>query len=131
MALGTSAQTLNSMNTSVDNGSLLRSMQRALRGEVHPTLRQVSVELDDIAHVVRIRFEHDGQPSEQARVTSSCAATEVIADFPSPWQVDEQHVVVARQNRLNPLSLIAFRRWESESAVAVQPLALVDGFAAR
>jgi hypothetical protein len=43
----------------------------------------------------------------------SCAATECIADFPSPWQLDEQHLAMPTPVALRPLALIAFLRHEA------------------
>lgn len=104
------------MSNFYDRPNLLLSLQRALWGEVHPQLRQASIEADPEQKIVRLRFEYDGEPSEQVQESGSCAATEVIADFPSPWQLDEQHVSVAHPGKLSPLAHIAYRRWEPEHA---------------
>jgi len=68
---------------------LLLSLQLALLGEAHPALRQASIEADPVLRVVRLRFEYDGEPIGISQESCSCAATEVIADFPAPWQLDE------------------------------------------
>ena len=104
------------MSDFYDRPRLLLSLQRALWGEVHPQLRQASIEADPGRKIVRLRFEYDGEPSEQVRESGSCVATEVFADFPSPWQLDEQHVSVAQPGKLSPLARIAYRRWEPEHA---------------
>ena len=104
------------MSDFYDRASLLLSLQRALWGEVHPQLRQASIEADPEQKIVRLRFEYDGEPSEQVQESGSCAATEVIADFPPPWQLDEQHVSVAQPGKLSPLTYVAYRRWEPEHA---------------
>ncbi|WP_434026808.1 hypothetical protein [[Pseudomonas] boreopolis] len=99
-----------------ERSMLLLSLQRALLGEVHPELRQASIEADLISRVIRLRFEYDGPPSDAARESCSCAATEVIADFPSPWQLDEQHVAMPAPLSLLPLAHVAYRRAESQHA---------------
>jgi hypothetical protein len=101
------------MSNALTPQALLLSLQRALLGEIHPQLRQASIEADEAVRSIRLRFEYDGIPSEAARERCSCAATEVIADFPAPWELDEQHVVVQGSSALLPLAHIAFRRAES------------------
>jgi hypothetical protein len=94
---------------------LLLSLQRALLGEAHAQLRQASIEADVSSFLVRVRFEYDGEPSEAARESCSCAATEVIADFPGPWQLDEQHASVPMPQRLSPLAHVAYHRAERQA----------------
>ncbi|WP_198414585.1 hypothetical protein [Chromobacterium phragmitis] len=103
---------LDSMGNTIGNQFLQLSLQRALLREVHPDIRQVSGELDSDKHIVRLRFEYDGQPSPLAKESYSCAATEIIADFPEPWQLNEQHVSVPSPASLSALTLIAYRRQE-------------------
>ena len=91
---------------------LLLSLQRALLGAVHPQLRQASIEADIQSETVRLRFEYDGEPDDEAREDLSVAAAEVIADFLSPWRLDEQHVSVPLPGTLQPLQHVAFRRAE-------------------
>ena len=102
------------MSDTFDRPMLLLSLQRALLGEVHVELRQASIEADSTARTVRLRFEYDGTPSEQARESCSCAATEVIANFPAPWQLDEQHLAVPLPAPLESLAHVAYRRAESQ-----------------
>lgn len=89
------------------------SVQRALLGEIHPPVRQVSAETDERARVVRIRFEYECPPNERLRESGSSAATEVIADFSSDWQLDEQHIVAPGSAPLQPLAHIVYRRAEA------------------
>lgn len=105
-----------SVSTPPCGAALLLSLQRALLGETHPQLRQASIEADPGTSVVRLRFEYDGEPSKAALDSGSCAATEVIADFPAPWNLDDQHVSVAYPHKLSALAHIAYRRWEPEHA---------------
>ena len=100
----------------MESHALILSLVRGLLGEVPPELRAASSELDAANSVVRIRFEYDGEPSLAARECCSCAATEVIADFVAPWDLDEQHVVRPRPQPIAPLALLAYRRWEPEDA---------------
>ena len=104
------------MEDFTSRAALLLSLQRALLGEVHPQLRQASMETDAAERLVRLRFEYDGHPNETARNSCSSAATEVIADFPSDWELDEQHLAVPVPGRLGGLQHIAYRRAEAEDA---------------
>ena len=104
------------MSKTPSNSTLLLSLQRALLGEVHASLRQASIEVDPALHVIRLRFEYDGEPSATAQESCSCAATEVIADFPAPWQLDEQHLAVPASEALSPLLHIAYRRADAQHA---------------
>lgn len=104
------------MKSPLDRQSLLLSLQRALLGEVHPDLRQASAEVDETNGAVLVRFEYDGLPSEASRESCSCAATEVIADFPAPWQLDEQHVFLPHPEPLAGLRHVAYLRAEARPA---------------
>ena len=95
-----------------DRSQLLLSLQRALLGAVHSQLRQASIELDPSAQLVRVRFEYDGPPDPAVKESCSGAATEVIADFPAPWDLDVQHRVVPHSERLVGLKYVAYRRAE-------------------
>lgn len=97
--------------------ALILSLVRGLCGEVHPELRQASIEADEDAHMVRLRFEYDGAASGPAQESCSCAATEVIADFYAPWDLDEQHVATPVPSPLCPLTYVVYRRWEPNDAV--------------
>ena len=96
----------------IDRTFLLLSLQRALLGGVHPQLRQASIEADTAAQHLRLRFEYDGQPDEEAREAASISAAEVMADLPGPWTLDEQHLAVPLSQRLQGLEHIGYRRWE-------------------
>jgi hypothetical protein len=91
---------------------LLVSLQRGLLGEVRPQLRQASIEADEVAQLIRIRFEYDGAPEADAQEGCACAASEVIADFPAPWQLHEEHVSVPCPQRLSRLRHLAYLRAE-------------------
>jgi hypothetical protein len=96
--------------------ALVFSLVRGLWGEVRPQLRQASIEADESACIVRLRFEYDGEATGPARDSCSYAATEVIADFPAPWSLDEQHVAIPFPGQLSSLTHVAYRRWEPDDA---------------
>lgn len=101
------------MNEFSARHTLVLSLQRALLGQVHPQLRQASIEADDKLKLVRLRFEYDGDPSEAVWDSCSCAAAEVISDFPEPWTMEDQHVPVPAPLPLSPLSYVVYSRAES------------------
>jgi hypothetical protein len=95
-----------------DPSKILLSLQRALTGAAHSQLRQASIELDPGAQLVRVRFEYDGLPDPTVKESYSSAATEVIEDFPAPWDLDVQHRVAPYPHRLSGLKHVAYRRAE-------------------
>ena len=99
-----------------DRVELVMSLQRGLLGEVHPQLRMASIEADPFTKMIRLRFEYDGEPGEDVRESCSCAATEVIADFPEPWNLDEQHVARPLPSRCSPLQHMVYWRHEGPGA---------------
>ena len=103
------------MSELADRKMLLLSLQRALLGEVPASLRQASIEADPVLQIVRLRFEY-AELDDEGQEGCSCAATEVIADFPAPWTLDEQHVVVAVPAALAPLANVAYLRAEPAHA---------------
>lgn len=92
--------------------SLLRSLQCALPGEVHPQLRQASIQADGGGQVVRIRFEYDGHPADEVRDRFSRVAAQVLAEFAGAWTLDEQHVSIPSPLGMSPLPHVAYRRAE-------------------
>ena len=100
------------MDAIPDRSQALLSLQRALPGAVNSQLRQASIELDPSSQLVRIRFEYDGPPDPAVKESCSSAATEVIADFPAPWDLDVQHRVVPYPERLVGFKDVAYRRVE-------------------
>jgi hypothetical protein len=69
---------------------LLLSVQRALLGVIPPSLRAVTAEASGTE--VRLRFVFDGPIDEDDLDSAHIAGTEVVADFPSPWTIDDQLV---------------------------------------
>jgi hypothetical protein len=104
------------MDSIASRQALVLSLVRGLWGEVHPQLRQASIEADETACIVRLRFEYDGDATGPAQESCSCAATEVISDFPAPWDLDEQHVAAPFPGSLTPLKNVVYRRWEPADA---------------
>ena len=100
------------MDAIPDRSRLLLTFQRALLGAVHSQLRQASIELDPGSQLVRVRFEYDGQPDPAVKDSCSAAATEIIADFPAPWDLDLQHRVVPYPHRLAGLEHVEYQRAE-------------------
>ncbi len=100
------------MSSLVDPPRLLLSLQRALLGAVHPQLRAASIEVEASAQVVRVRFEYEGAPAAAALESCSVAASEVLADFPAPWRLEEEHLAVPVPAQLSPLAHVAFLRAE-------------------
>lgn len=98
----------------MDDGTaaILLSAQRALLGHVTPQLRAVSVDADPNRQQLAIRFVFDGEPSESVREAASCAATEMIADYPDPWTIDEEHVVCPAPAQMEHLRHLVYARCE-------------------
>ena len=55
---------------------------------------------------------YDGPPDPAVKESCSTAATEVIADFPAPWDLHLQHRAVPYPHRLTALEHVAYRRAE-------------------
>lgn len=87
--------------------SLLPSLKRALSGVVVSSLRQASIEADCTRMVVRILYEIDPTATAEERDLLSVAATEVIADFSSPWRIQENYSVAPT---LSPLAKVGYHR---------------------
>ncbi|MDQ0035089.1 hypothetical protein J2W30_002854 [Variovorax boronicumulans] len=88
---------------------LLLSLQRALIGNVDLNLRQVSIEADVTRKLVKIRFEHERAIGTDARERLSLIATEIIADLPAAWSLEEQY---SEAHDLLPLTYVGYRRFE-------------------
>jgi len=99
------------MDAIPDRSQLILSLQRALAA-ADSQLRQASIELDPGSQLVRVRFEYDGPPDSAVKESCSGIATELIADFPAPWDLDLQHHVVPYPERLAGLKYVAYRRAE-------------------
>lgn len=97
------------------------SSQRALLGCVTAGLRAVSVEADGNKIRWRCVFGSDIAKGSQWEILSEAAA-EVIADFPAPYTIEEEYLVVrfrdsenSPPNELHHLKNMVFLRYERES----------------
>ena len=94
-----------------ENGIHLRlSAQRALWGQVPNTLRATSVEYG--LNVIRCRFIFDGEPSIDEKDILGDAAAEIIADFPSPFIIEEEYIGIKYPERMSHLKYLVFLRYE-------------------
>jgi hypothetical protein len=100
------------------NISLRLSAQRALWGAIPPSLRAVSVGIDDQRVYFRCIF--DGVSSEDEPKLLLCAATEIIADFPAPYTIETELLHIAYPNPMTHLESLIFLRFEEP----VQPSVL-------
>ncbi len=92
---------------------LLLSVQRALLGAVSPSLREVSCGWQD--HKISLRFVFDGKILETDREAAHIVGSEVIADFPDDWDIDEDIVRLDAPAKLvlpHDKSVLAYRRRE-------------------
>ncbi len=74
------------------HAKVLLSIQRALLGEVTANLRAVACDWDEKRIV--LRFIIDGPADDTLRDDLQAVGSEVIADFVSPMQIEEQIVRV-------------------------------------
>jgi len=58
---------------------VLMTLQVALLGEVHPSVRKVGAGWTDRS--IRVQVFHDGEPSEDEVESASCIETEIMASF--------------------------------------------------
>ena len=91
---------------------LVLSLNRGLWGEVHPQLRQASIEADTVALTIRVRFEYDGEPADEVQESCSFAAGECIGDFTPAWKLDEQHIARPAPEPLQALEYLVYLRHE-------------------
>ena len=95
-----------------DEVQLRLGLQRALLTHVTSELRSVSADLDAELRSVRLRFVFARQPSDAERDAASTTATEVIADYPEGWTVDEEYLVIPPGEPMTHLRLVAYHRCE-------------------
>jgi len=92
--------------------ALRLSAQRALLGHVPPHVRAVSLDRDDGAHRIWVRFFFDGEPSESVRDAAACAGTEILSDYPDEWDVTEEFVVCPAPQQIEHRRLLVYHRCE-------------------
>ncbi len=67
------------------------SAQRAFLGRVHPQMRLIKVKLVDREIVVTVVLAE--KPSDEIRDDVSCAAAEIVADFPQVNEIKERYEI--------------------------------------
>jgi hypothetical protein len=87
------------------------SAQRALWGNVPSTLRSASLEVVDSTICFRCFF--DKGASEEDYELLRCAGTEVIADYPSGYTIEEQFILLPWPNEMSHLKHLVFLRHEA------------------
>jgi hypothetical protein len=94
-----------------DSISLRLSGQRALLGQVTQNLRAVSVEVHSDTLIFQAVFDNDF--SESDRELLSMAATEMLADCPSHFKIEERYIKLADPEAINNLEHLLFERYEA------------------
>ncbi len=64
--------------------------------------------------MIRVRFFFDGEPSDSIRDTASCAATEILADYPRGWSLDEEYLNCPAPGLMEHHRLLVYHRCEDE-----------------
>jgi hypothetical protein len=92
---------------------LLLSIQNALLDAVPATLRSVTCDWE--GRKIRLRFLFDGPLNEDDQESFRIVGTEVIANFPSPWEISEEieRLDYPADRRSRALSLWAYARKET------------------
>ena len=88
------------------------SAQRALLSHVPVSLRAVSVDANSRKIYYRCIF--DGEPTEDEWELLSVAATEMIADFPEPYTIEEEYLYIPHPETMEHLKYVVFLRHESK-----------------
>ena len=88
---------------------LLLAAQRALLGEVVPSLRGVAVEWNN--HTILIYFYNDGEVLPELWNDYSCIGTEVVASFSTAY-IKEKIIRLDYPNKLPEHKYWAYRRKE-------------------
>lgn len=98
------------MPSEYDSIALRLSAQRALLGNVPPNLRSFSAEIRDETLAVQAVF--DQEPSHQDKDLLSTISTEMIADCPSHFGLEEYFLVVPEPEKITNLKHCLFERYE-------------------
>lgn len=95
----------------MDKSTLLRvSLQRALLGEVTQNLIAITAGITGSKILIRAYFDEQAAEAETDRI--SCVGSEVIADFPDFYEIEEQ-VIFVNQEKMAELDFWAFLRAKS------------------
>jgi len=87
------------------------SAQRALWGHIPPSLRAFSAELGD--SVVRVRAIFDEKITEGDKELLSIANAEIISDYPEPYDINEEFLVIPTGDIMEHLQSLIYLRYES------------------
>ncbi len=93
---------------------VMMTLQVALLGEVHPSVRKVGVGWTDKS--IRVQVFHDGEPNEDEVESASWIETEIMASFPdhdvevSTVRFDRPGVI----RNIEGITAWAYSRWESD-----------------
>lgn len=87
------------------------SAHRAMLGAVFPKLRSVSVEYRGFE--IACRFILDVKPTEEEHELLSVAATEIVADYTSPYIISEEFLVMSYPEDMNFLRHLIYLRYET------------------
>jgi hypothetical protein len=90
------------------------SAQRALLDHITPPVRSVSVDIDELIKIIRVRFVFERQPSDSERDAASCAVAEILSDYGESWKLDEQYSVMPSPARTENLRIIVYHRCEDD-----------------
>ena len=95
---------------------ILLSLQVALLGEIHPSVRKIGLDWSD--EWLRVVIFHDGEVDEEATESASCVETELSASLPEY----EVAVETRRFDAPRPIQSVegvrewVYARWEPESS---------------
>ena len=96
---------------SADSTSLRLSAQRALLGNVPACLRSASIQKEGNKILWRCIF--DAEATEDDYELASIAGAEIIADFSSPTDIEDQIVKLPSPQKMEHLSHLIFLRHEN------------------
>lgn len=95
----------------VERNYVLLSLQRAMLGEVFPTLRAITVAWSDVS--VKFCAYVDGPLSMEDAESLSCISAEVAADFWTGVDIDYEVVQLDLPNRITDTRIRVFHRRET------------------
>jgi hypothetical protein len=86
------------------------SAQRALWGRVPQSLRAFSIELNE--NVIRVRSIFDETMAEADKELLSEAGSEIVADYPAPFTIDEEFLKIPSGREMQHLQSLIYLRYE-------------------
>ncbi|MGJ8674261.1 hypothetical protein [Rubritalea sp.] len=89
------------------------SAMRSLLGNVTPTLRSASIEVSETT--IFWRCIYDNTATKDDLELAQIAGTEIIADFPSPWDIDEDIRIKPFPDSLDNLKHMIYLRLEPKT----------------